>query len=100
MIVARHPGTYRMARVLSERFFRRALVWIALAGLLLGLAAWVLGRSDLANWCWAGGTIPVVTTRPRWVTSNGLWGAQTRGLGCAGIETRGMARGLERIRRR
>ena len=49
-----------MTRAVSERFFRRALVWIALAGLLLGLTAWILGRSDLANWCWAGGTIPVL----------------------------------------
>jgi heavy metal translocating P-type ATPase len=49
-----------MTRIVSERFFRRALVWIALAGLLLGLTAWILGRSDLANWCWAGGTIPVL----------------------------------------
>ena len=39
-----------MTRAVSERFFRRALVWIALAGLLLGLTAWILGRSDLANW--------------------------------------------------
>jgi heavy metal translocating P-type ATPase len=49
-----------MSAVLSERFLRRALVWIAVAGLVLGLLAWALGRSDLANWSWAGGTIPVV----------------------------------------
>ena len=30
------------------------------AGLLLGLISWILGRSDLANWCWAAGTVPVV----------------------------------------
>ena len=46
--------------MLSERVFRRALVLIAVAALLLGLLAWALGRSDVANWCWAGGTIPVV----------------------------------------
>jgi heavy metal translocating P-type ATPase len=46
--------------MLSERSFRRALALIAVAALLLGLLAWALGRSDVANWCWAGGTIPVV----------------------------------------
>src|SRR5271166_143882 len=45
---------------LNERLFRRTLVSIAVAGLLLGLLAWGLGRTDLANWCWAGGTAPVV----------------------------------------
>jgi heavy metal translocating P-type ATPase len=49
-----------MSAALSERLFRRTLVLIAVGGLLLGLLAWSLGRSDLANWCWAGGTIPVV----------------------------------------
>ena len=44
----------------TERFFRRALVVLAVAGLVVGLIAWILGRSDLANWCWAGGTAPVV----------------------------------------
>jgi heavy metal translocating P-type ATPase len=45
---------------LSERFFRRALVAIALGGLFLGSVAWLSGRSDLSAWCWTGGTIPVV----------------------------------------
>src|SRR5262249_43447067 len=49
-----------MPIMLSERVFRRALVLIAVVGLLLGLLAWALGRSDVANWGWAGGTIPVV----------------------------------------
>ena len=49
-----------MTASLSERIFRRALIVVAVAGLLLGLVAWTLGRTDLANWCWAGGTIPVV----------------------------------------
>jgi len=44
----------------SERFLRRALIAVALAGLVLGLLAWSAGRSDLANWCWTAGTIPVV----------------------------------------
>jgi heavy metal translocating P-type ATPase len=49
-----------MATALSERVFRRALIAIAVAGLLLGVAAWSAGRNDIANWCWAGGTLPVV----------------------------------------
>ena len=37
----------------NERFFRRALVSIAAAGLVLGVLAWGFGRSDWADWCWA-----------------------------------------------
>jgi heavy metal translocating P-type ATPase len=48
-----------MASPLTERFFRRALIAIALAGLILGAGAWTVGRNDLAEWCWAGGTVPV-----------------------------------------
>lgn len=48
-----------MSSLFTERFLRRALVVLAVAGLALGLVAWGLGRRDLANWCWAGGTIPV-----------------------------------------
>lgn len=44
----------------SERIFRRTLIVIALAGLASGLVAWSVGRTDLAEWCWVGGTIPVV----------------------------------------
>jgi heavy metal translocating P-type ATPase len=46
--------------LLSERFFRRALIAIAIAGLVLGFVAWSVGRSDLAQWCWVGGTVPVI----------------------------------------
>ena len=49
-----------MAALLTERMFRRALVGIAFAGLVLGGLAWAAGKSELANWCWAGGTLPVV----------------------------------------
>jgi heavy metal translocating P-type ATPase len=49
-----------MSWLWSERTLRRALISIALAGLILGFAAWSKGRSDLAHWCWIGGTIPVV----------------------------------------
>lgn len=44
----------------AQRLFRRALIAIAVAGLVAGAAAWAFGRIDLANWCWAAGTIPVV----------------------------------------
>jgi hypothetical protein len=46
--------------MLSERVFRRALIVIAIAGLLLGFVAWAMDRRDMANWCWAAGTIPVI----------------------------------------
>jgi cation transport ATPase len=49
-----------MSALFSERLFRRALIVIALVGLVLGLVAWFVGRSDWSSWCWAGGTIPVV----------------------------------------
>jgi cation transport ATPase len=46
--------------LVNQRLFRRALVVIALAGLVIGLGSWFAGHNDWANWCWAGGTIPVV----------------------------------------
>jgi heavy metal translocating P-type ATPase len=46
--------------VLNDRILRRALAAIAVAGLLLGLAAWFVEHNDWANWCWAAGTIPAV----------------------------------------
>jgi cation transport ATPase len=49
-----------MSALASERLFRQALLFSAVVGLLLGLLAWMLGRSDFASWCWAAGTIPVV----------------------------------------
>ncbi len=33
---------------------------IALGGLIVGLFAWGVGRSELAWWAWAAGTVPVV----------------------------------------
>ena len=44
----------------TERAFRRLLIATALAGFFSGAAAWANGRSDLASWCWAAGTFPVV----------------------------------------
>ena len=55
--IARAP---RMRVFLTERAFRRALIVVALAGLFSGAAAWANARSDLASWCWAAGTVPVV----------------------------------------
>jgi len=49
-----------MSGLLTERMFRRALIAIALGGLVFGAVAWANGRSDVANWCWAAGTLPVV----------------------------------------
>ena len=49
-----------MSKFLDERTIRRALVIIALGGLLAGLVAWFLDRSELARWSWAAGTVPVV----------------------------------------
>src|SRR5215470_1849622 len=49
-----------MRDLLTARITRRALIAIALAGLVVGALAWANGNSDLANWCWATGTVPVV----------------------------------------
>jgi heavy metal translocating P-type ATPase len=49
-----------MALLLSERSFRRALIAVALAGLVSGSVAWFADRTELARWCWVGGTVPVV----------------------------------------
>ncbi len=49
-----------MARILDERLLRRALVAVALSGLLAGICAWLLDRRDFANWFWAAGTLPVI----------------------------------------
>jgi heavy metal translocating P-type ATPase len=46
--------------ILSERLVRRALIATALAGLLLGLAAWATDHKALADWIWAAATVPVV----------------------------------------
>ena len=46
--------------MINERFLRRALVFIALAGLAGGLLAYFTGRGGLAHWIWAAATVPVV----------------------------------------
>jgi heavy metal translocating P-type ATPase len=50
-----------MRNLFTGRITRRALIAIALAGLVFGALAWANGNTDLANWCWATGTAPVVT---------------------------------------
>ena len=49
-----------MPTILTERLLRRALIVIALGGLIVGLFAWGVGRSEPAWWAWAAGTVPVV----------------------------------------
>lgn len=48
-----------MADFTSERFQRRALVVVALGGLISGALAWLAGAPRLAQWCWGIGTVPV-----------------------------------------
>ena len=57
---ARIARLFKRTALVNDRLLRWALAAIALTGLLLGLAAWGVGRNDWANWCWAAGTIPVV----------------------------------------
>ena len=49
-----------MFETLTDRFIRRALFAIAIAGLVAGLSAWFAGQDGLAARLWAAGTIPVV----------------------------------------
>lgn len=44
----------------AERYLRRGLIVVALAGLLAGLLAWALGRRDYADWLWTAATAPVL----------------------------------------
>ncbi len=45
-----------------ESLARRALLSLALAGLVLGSVAHFSGRPAIAQWIWAGGTLPVVVS--------------------------------------
>ena len=49
-----------MPAIPTERVLRRALIVIALGGLIIGFFAWGVGHSELAWWAWAAGTVPVV----------------------------------------
>jgi hypothetical protein len=44
----------------AERLIRRILIAAAVVGLGLGVFASSAGRSTLAQWIWAAGTLPVV----------------------------------------
>lgn len=45
---------------MSERFVHRALLMLALAGLVVGTAAYFYERPVLAGWIWSAATVPVV----------------------------------------
>ncbi len=45
---------------MTDRNLRKALIAIALTGLILGTIAWFVGRGLLAERIWAAGTVPVV----------------------------------------
>ncbi|RPI36290.1 MAG: heavy metal translocating P-type ATPase, partial [Hyphomicrobiaceae bacterium] len=45
---------------MTDRNLRKALIAIALTGLVLGIVAWFTGRDVLADRIWAAGTVPVV----------------------------------------
>ncbi|MBX9926530.1 MAG: cadmium-translocating P-type ATPase [Hyphomicrobiaceae bacterium] len=49
-----------MADIISDRLLRRALLGIALAGLILGALCWISGYAAWSGRLWAAGTIPVV----------------------------------------
>ena len=48
------------AKLMTDRNLRKALIVIALTGLVLGIWAWFAGREVLADRIWAAGTVPVV----------------------------------------
>jgi cation transport ATPase len=52
----------RVTPMITERTVRRALIIIALAGLVIGLVAAFAGRGGVARWIWAAGTIPVAAS--------------------------------------
>ena len=45
---------------MTDRTLRKALIVIALTGLVLGIVAWFAGRDMLAGRIWVAGTVPVV----------------------------------------
>jgi len=47
---------------IDERILRRGLLAIPLAGLGVGLSAWLSERSDLAQWAFGLGTAPVIAS--------------------------------------
>ena len=75
-----------MLSLFTERMFRRALVAVALTALLLGMLAWVNGKIELANWCWAGDTVPVIAGLLISMMRDFLSGWFGGGLGCLCID--------------
>ena len=49
-----------MTGLVDERLLRRALIAVALGGLVLGTLAWWMGHGTAASRLWAAGTVPVV----------------------------------------
>jgi heavy metal translocating P-type ATPase len=47
-------------KLMTDGNLRKALIVIALTGLVLGIVAWSTGREVLADRIWAAGTVPVV----------------------------------------
>src|SRR5690606_3869371 len=54
------PGDGRGSARVSERFVHRALLVLALAGLVVGTAAYFNERPVLAGWIWRAAAVPVV----------------------------------------
>jgi len=49
-----------MSELLTDRLIRRALLAIALSGLVLGIIAWLASAPKAAAWIWALATLPVI----------------------------------------
>ena len=49
-----------MPELLTDRSLRRALLGIAIAGLMAGTLSWSAGYGRLGGWLWAAGTVPVI----------------------------------------
>jgi heavy metal translocating P-type ATPase/RND family efflux transporter MFP subunit len=65
MLLCSHlkPGSdTRMGKSIqiNDRTMTRALIIVALGGLVIGLAAMIAGRAELARWAWIAATTPVI----------------------------------------
>ena len=49
-----------MPDFVTDRLLRRALLGVALLGLVLGGGTWLAGYSSVSAWLWGAGTLPVV----------------------------------------
>ena len=57
--ICKMAGTFPKLTLMAERMARRGLIVVAVAGLTLGLAASLAGRSPLSHLLWTAGTVPV-----------------------------------------